>query len=152
MDKFINPFTDFGFKKLFGEEASKEMLIDFLNQLLPKEDKIAHLSYLKNEHYSRTKEDRAAVFDLYCENDKGEKYIIEIQRAYQDFFKDRSLYYASFPIQEQGTPGSKWKFRLKAVYTIGIMDFVFDESKEKKDKLLHRIKLMDIETKEVFYR
>lgn len=149
--KFINPFTDFGFKKLFGEEANKDLLIDFLNQLLPKEDQIKELSYQKNEHFPRAEEDRRAIFDLYCENQTGEKFIIELQRAKQKFFKDRSIYYASFPIQEQAEPGKEWKFELKGVYTIGIMDFKFDETKGRDDKLLHHVKLVELETKEVFY-
>ncbi|BDD08216.1 hypothetical protein FUAX_06480 [Fulvitalea axinellae] len=148
-EKFINPFTDFGFKKLFGEDQNKDILIDFLNQLLPKEDHIKDLSFHKNEHYARTAEDRRAIFDLYCENQDGEKFIIELQRAKQANFKDRSLYYASFPIQEQAEPGTEWKFRLKGVYTVCIMDFVFDEHEE--DELLHQVKLMNIKTKKVFY-
>lgn len=149
--KFIHPFTDFGFKKLFGEEANKDLLIDFLNQLLPPEDQIKDLSYQKNEHFPRAEEDRRAIFDLYCENQDGEKFIIELQRAKQKYFKDRSIYYASFPIQEQAEPGKEWQFQLKGVYTIGIMDFLFDEKKDHKDKLLHHVKLVELETQEVFY-
>ncbi|GJM60587.1 Rpn family recombination-promoting nuclease/putative transposase [Persicobacter diffluens] len=151
LSKFINPFTDFGFKKLFGEEANKELLIDFLNQLLPEEDQIADLSYQANEHFPRTPEERKAIFDLYCENQDGEKFIIELQRAKQKYFKDRSLYYSTFPIQEQAEPGKEWKFRLKSVYTIGIMDFLFEEEDDEPEKILHRVQLMEVETCKVFY-
>ncbi|BDC98478.1 Rpn family recombination-promoting nuclease/putative transposase [Persicobacter psychrovividus] len=151
LSKFINPFTDFGFKKLFGEEANKDLLIDFLNQLLPEEDQIKELSYQNNEHLPRTPEERKAIFDLFCQNEAGETFIIELQRAKQKYFKDRSLYYSTFPIQEQAEPGKDWKFKLKSVYTIGIMDFVFDEKDENKDKLLHHVQLLETETKEVFY-
>ncbi|BDD07163.1 Rpn family recombination-promoting nuclease/putative transposase [Aureibacter tunicatorum] len=151
IEKFINPFTDFGFKKLFGEEQNKDLLIDFLNQLLPEKDQIKDLSFHQNEHYSRSAEDRQAIFDLYCENQDGEKFIIELQRAKQTNFKERSLYYASFPIQEQAKSGMDWKFDLKGVYTIGIMNFVFDEHKDKPDKLLHHVQLMELEMKEVYY-
>ncbi|MFK7904061.1 MAG: Rpn family recombination-promoting nuclease/putative transposase [Chitinophagales bacterium] len=153
---FVNPFTDFGFKKLFGEEVNKELLIDFLNELLPlKEHKIANLTYLKNEHLSNHEEDRRAIFDLYCESDRGDKFIVEIQRAKQKFFKDRSIYYATFPIQEQAKTGKKWDFELKAVYTVAIMDFEFENGRRKRkdaSPYLHKIQLMDTDRQTVFYK
>ena len=98
-EKYINPFTDFGFKKLFGEEPNKDLLLDFLNELLQKhEGKIVELSYSKNEHLGKGEIDRKAVFDIYCQNEKGEKFIVEMQKSKQNFFKDRSLYYSTFPI------------------------------------------------------
>jgi len=110
--RFINPFTDFGFKKIFGEENNKEFLIDFLNDLLGVE--IVNLSYLKTEKLGLAEIDRRAIYDLYCENERGEKFIVELQRAKQENFKDRSIYYASFPIQEQVKRG-KWNYELKAI-------------------------------------
>ena len=123
----MSPFTDFGFKKLFGEEANKDILIDFLNQLLLGKAFIQNLSYLKTENLGNSPLDRRAVFDLYCENEKGEKFIVELQKVKQEFFKDRSIYYTNFPIQQQANKG-EWDYSLKAIYTIGIMDFTFDES------------------------
>ena len=69
---------------------------------------------------------------MYCENEQGDKIIIEMQKADQQYFKDRSIYYSSFPIRSQGAKG-RWRFGLKAVYTIGILDFVFDEDKDDED-------------------
>ena len=80
---YVNPFTDFGFKKLFGEEASKPMLIDFLNSLLPENDKIANLTFKDKEKLGRSEADRKAVYDIYCENKNGEKFIVELQKAKQ---------------------------------------------------------------------
>jgi predicted transposase/invertase (TIGR01784 family) len=148
-DKYINPLTDFGFKKLFGEEVNKELLIDFLNQLLPEKHTIKDLTYQKNEHLSSSEYDRRAIFDLYCESEKGEKFIVEVQRAKQNYFKDRSVYYASFPIQQQAIKGTEWNFQLAAVYTIGILDFIFEEDKEDKE-YIHRVQLKDQNNK-VFY-
>src|SRR5271157_4820409 len=92
-EKYINPFTDFGFKRLFGEEPNKDLLIDFLNELLKEEQGIIkELTYLKSEQLGRTESDRKAIFDLYCENDRGEKFIVELQKTKQKFFKDRTLY------------------------------------------------------------
>ena len=92
-DKYINPLTDFGFKKLFGSEPNKDLLIDFLNQLLPAIHKIKDLTYSQNEHLSDSEYDRKAIFDLYCESQSGERFIVEVQKAKQNFFKDRSVYY-----------------------------------------------------------
>jgi len=150
-EKYINPFTDFGFKRLFGEEPNKDILIDFLNELLQQEQgKIKKLTYLKTEQLGSGAIDRKAIFDLYCENEKGEKFIVELQKAKQNFFKDRSVFYSTFPIREQATKGD-WSFELKAVYTIGILDFIFDEDKKDNDKFHYKIKLTDIETQKIFY-
>jgi predicted transposase/invertase (TIGR01784 family) len=148
-EKYINPLTDFGFKKLFGEEVNKELLVDFLNELLPEQHKIKILTYMQNEHLPISEQDRKAIFDLYCENEKGEKFIVEIQKAKQNYFKDRSVYYASFPIQQQAVKGSNWDFKLAAVYTIGILDFVFEEDKDDTD-FIHYVKLKNQRNK-VFY-
>ncbi|MEO0340684.1 MAG: Rpn family recombination-promoting nuclease/putative transposase, partial [Bacteroidota bacterium] len=110
-EKFINPLTDFGFKKLFGSEPNKDLLIDFLNELLPKKHQIADLSYAQNEHQGQRIIDRTAIFDIYCIGENGERFIVEVQKAKQNYFKDRSVYYASFPIQEQGQKGD-WNYEL----------------------------------------
>jgi predicted transposase/invertase (TIGR01784 family) len=149
--KFINPFTDFGFKKLFGEEANKDILMDFLNELLRDEEgEIKSISFLKNERIGSLDADRRAIFDIYCESRSGEKFIVEMQKAKQDFFKERSVFYSTFPIREQAQKGT-WNYDLKAVYTIGILDFIFQEDKADSEKLIYRVKLSDIETSKIFY-
>ncbi len=147
-DKYINPLTDFGFKKLFGSEPNKDLLIDFLNLFLPSKHTIRNLTYTKNEHLGETLLDRKAIFDIYCESITGEKFIVEVQKAKQTYFKDRSIYYATFPVQEQAKRGD-WNFKLAAVYTISILDFIFDEHQEE-DNLLHFVELKTQDGK-VFY-
>lgn len=150
-ERYINFFTDFGFKRLFGSEPTKACLIDFLNSLLEGvEAPIRELSFRNTEHLGAGELDRRAIFDLYCESETGERFIIEMQKAKQKFFKDRSLFYSTFPIQEQAGKGD-WDFRLKAVYTIGILDFEFDEDKDNPDKYLYNVRLTDIETHKVFH-
>ena len=150
-EKYINPFTDYGFKKLFGEEPNKDLLLDFLNELLKEEQgQITDLTYLKTEQLGASDIDRKAIFDLYCENEKGEKFIVELQKSKQNFFKDRTVYYSTFPIREQAKRAD-WDYELKAVYTIAILDFVFDTDKNEPDKFRYDVKLTDIETKKVFY-
>jgi predicted transposase/invertase (TIGR01784 family) len=140
--KYLNPFTDFGFKKIFGEEASKPLLIDFLNALLPQTDKIVDLTFKNNEQLGQTDLDRKAIYDIYCENEKGEKFIVELQKAKQNYFKERTIYYSTFPIREQAEKG-EWNYNLKAVYCIGILDFTFDdyETEPEKSEVVHTIKL-----------
>jgi len=148
-DRYINLFTDFGFKKLFGDEPNKDLLISLLNSLLAGKEQIADLSYLKNERLGKSEGERRAVYDLYCTNNEGEKFIVEIQRVKQEFFKDRSLYYSTFAIQEQALKGQKWNYELKAVYMIAVLDFEFSE--EQPAKLQHRVRLMEEQTKDIFY-
>ncbi len=140
--KYLNPFTDYGFKKIFGEEASKPLLLDFLNALLPKTDKIVDLTFKNNEQLGQTDLDRKAIYDIYCENEKGEKFIVELQKARQNYFKERTIYYSTFPIREQAEKG-EWNYNLKAVYCIGILDFTFDdyENEPEKNEVVHTIKL-----------
>ena len=147
-EKYINPLTDFGFKKLFGTEPNKDLLIDFLNQILPEKHNISELQYSRNEQFGQNDLDRKAIFDLYCVGKNGERFIVEVQKAKQNYFKDRSIYYASFPIQEQAKKG-QWDYKLEPVYTVGILDFIFDEHKNDKN-LLHIIELKD-QNCNVFY-
>ena len=146
-ERYVNFYTDFAFKKLFGTEVNKGLLISFLNSLLEGKEVVKDLTYLNSEHLGHVAADRKAVFDVYCENEQGEKFLIEMQKAEQDYFKDRSIYYSTFPIQEQA-PQGKWNFRLNKVYTIGILNFTFDDSNEC---VHHEVKLMDTQSREVFY-
>ncbi len=150
-DRYINPFTDFGFKKLFGTEPNKDLLKDFLNELLRNDEgEIKDISYIPNEQLGRAIDDRKAIFDIYCENEAGEKFIVELQKAKQNYFKDRSVYYSTFPIQSQAKKGD-WNFELKAVYTIGILDFIFKEDNNDTEVFHHEVQLFDKNTKKVFY-
>jgi len=124
--KYINPYTDFGFKKLFGEEASKELLVDFLNELLPEEHKVKTLTFNNSEVLGDIADDRKSVFDIYCKNERGERFIVEMQKSRQSFFKDRALYYSTFPIRDQAEKGG-WNFRLNPVYFVALMDFEFED-------------------------
>ena len=149
--KYLNPFTDFGFKKIFGEEASKPLLLDFLNALLPISDKIVDLTFKNNEQLGQTDFDRKAIYDIYCENEKGEKFIVELQKAKQNYFKERTIFYSTFPIREQAEKG-EWNYNLKAVYCIGILDFTFDDydTEPEKGEVVHTIKLKNQNGK-IFY-
>ncbi len=141
MAKYLNPYTDFGFKKLFGEEANKDLLQDFLNQLLPDYHQIADLSFKNPEKVPSTAKERKAIFDIYCQTKDGTRFIVEMQKAKVNYFKDRSLFYSTFPIKEQAKKGG-WNFKLMPVYFIAILDFTYDE-KEEKQKFLRAVSLKD---------
>lgn len=147
-DKYISLLTDFGFKRVFGTELNKAILIDFLNTLLPEHHRIQDLSFKNNENLGSSIIDRKAIFDIYCQAESGERFIVEIQKAKQNFFKDRSVYYATFPIQEQAQKGD-WNFELGFVYTVGVLDFIFDDHKHD-DTIVHVVELKNQHC-EVFY-
>lgn len=148
-ERYVNFYTDFAFKKLFGTEINKDLLISFLNALLQGREVIEDITYLNTEHLGTQEYDRRAVFDVYCKNDKGEYFLVEMQKGEQQFFKDRSIYYSSFAIREQA-PRGNWNYELKSVYTIGILNFCFKEGAENTE-FYHEVKLLETATKEVFY-
>lgn len=148
-ERYANFYTDFAFKKLFGTEVNKDLLISFLNALLQGQELITDLTYLNTEHLGTGATERKAVFDVYCQTDRGEKILVEMQKAEQKYFKDRSIFYSTFPIREQAERGSNWDYGLKAVYTIGILNFTFDDT--DPEYFHHEVKLLDTKTHQVFY-
>ena len=146
---FINPFTDFGFKKLFGSEESKPLLISFLNDLLPITDKIVSLEFKNIEKLGILEEDRRAIFDIYCYDEKNNHFIVELQRAKQEHFQDRAAYYSSFLIQDQAKKG-KWDFELTPIYFIGILDFSLANFPD--DNYLHFGQITDSYTQQVMFK
>jgi predicted transposase/invertase (TIGR01784 family) len=128
MPRYINPYTDFGFKKLFGEEGNKNLLVDFLNQLLPTHHQIADLTFQNVEVLPDTEEERKAFFDIHCTATTGERFIVEMQKARVKHFKDRAMFYTTFPIRDQAKIG-KWNFRLSPIYFIAVLDFFYENDK-----------------------
>ena len=150
-ERYINPYTDFGFKKLFGTEMNKDLLISFLNALFSGDSKeIEDVQYLNGENLGEGYGDRRSVFDVYCMAKDGSRFIVEMQKAEQEYFKDRSIYYATTPIRQQAQKG-KWDYRLEDVYTIGILNFEFPHGEYPADSYRHEIKLKDVEDNHIFY-
>ena len=148
--RYLDPLTDFGFHRLFGTESSKNLLISFLNEIIREEGLITDIKYLPTEQRGFSEKERKAVFDIFCTNEKGEYFIVEMQRAKQPYFRDRSIFYASLPIRKQA-PRGMWDFRLKAVYLVAVLDFVlFSESEEDKDHVVERVHLVRERTKSYF--
>jgi predicted transposase/invertase (TIGR01784 family) len=149
MSRYINFYTDFAFKKIFGTEANKDLLISFLNGLLnfQGDDEIIDLTYMNTEHIGDSASERRAIYDVYCQTKDGDRFIVEMQKAKQYNFKDRSLYYSSFAIREQGQKGARnnmsWDYSLSPVYVIGILNFLMDETEEASNEVITKVKLKD---------
>ena len=151
--RYIDPLTDWGFKRLFGTEVNKEILLGFLQDLFP-EKRIEDITYLNPEQSGITSDDRKAVFDVSCRTAAGEEFIVEMQKEEQAYFRDRALYYSTFPIQEQGRKGD-WNYKLSPVYMVGILDFRMNHpvsvigDGQIEEKLIYRYVLKEIDTGEL---
>ena len=149
-ERYISLLTDFGFKRIFGTAPNKDLLINFLNSLFEGEQVITDVHYLNSEHVGDVYTERKAIFDVYCENEKGEKFIVEMQNAFQQFFKDRSLFYATFPIREQAPKGSEWDFKLEHVYVVALLNYDMHEESFALEDINHDVGLLDKKTHRVF--
>jgi predicted transposase/invertase (TIGR01784 family) len=150
-EKYINPFTDFGFKKIFGDEDNTDLLKSLINDILglEGEKKIKSIIFKNGELLPDSPSDRKAIFDLYCEDERGSNFIVELQKVYQEHFQSRALYYTTFPIQEQAIRGA-WDFSLTPIYFIGLLNFEVQQFRDT-DEYLHHGQILDIKTKRVMY-
>lgn len=158
MSKFINPFSDYGFKLIFGSEVSKDLIISFLNGVLH-DEVIVDITFRNVEMLGMKADQRRAVFDIFCENEKGEFFIVEMQKSRQKYFSDRILYYASFAIQQQTTIAKErlshlseeeqknhyWDYNINKVYIVCILNYVM--APEYPDKYRWDVVRMDRELK-----
>ncbi len=136
-DRYISLLTDFGFKRIFGTKPNKDLLINFLNSLFDGFQVIKDVKYLNSEHVGDVFAERKAIFDVYCENERGEKFIVEMQNAY-------------FPICEQAPKGAEWNFQLEHVYTVALLNFDLEEEAFDKNDINHDVGLLDKKTLKVF--
>lgn len=151
MAKYLDIFTDYGFKKIFGEEANKDFLIDFLNSLLPAKAHIKELTFKNNEKLGIRPDSRSAVYDIYCENEQGEKFIVELQKIKQKYYLDRTIFYSTFAISEDGHKG-EWDWILKPVYCINLLDFRLTDDAGEDKKVIQRVTLKNEEGREINHK
>ena len=148
MGKFINPFTDVGFKRIFGQEINKDLLIDFLNALLEGERQVKNITFLDKEQLPVFEDDRKLIYDVYCTDENDEQFIVEMQNQSHLNFRSRTVYYLSQAVARQGEKGSKWMYDLKAVYGVFFLNFPMPGT--KAHKLRTDIVLSDRDTHELF--
>ena len=147
MPKFINPFTDVGFKRIFGQEINKDLLIDFLNALLEGERQVKDIRFLDKELLPMYENDRRLIYDVYCTDENGEQFIVEMQNKEHVNFRKRTIFYLSQAIARQGEKGVDWRFDLKAVYGVFFLNFMLTDLPRK---LRTDIVLADRDTHEQF--
>jgi len=142
---------DFMFKRLFGSEVNKDVLIEFLNMVM-EDHEIVEVDFIPTEHLGLTEDDRKVIFDISCRCKNGETLIIEMQKGYQKHFRKRALYYTTYPINEQardardrfvkakanGDADAKfdWDYDLKPVTVVAILNFRFNHSDDWPDDRL----------------
>ena len=140
--RYIDPMIDWSFKRLFGSEVNKDILIEFLKVIFPEFD-IEDITYLPTEQLGIMEKDRRAIFDVICRASDGKEFLVEVQRGAQEHFFERALFYTSFPILKQGKKamaeeesGTKkpWNFQLDGVFFLGILDYKHLED----DRIEHR--------------
>ena len=163
--EYAELLCDFMFKRLFGSEANKDVLIGFLNMIM-EDVNIEHVDFISPEHLGLTEQDRKAVFDISCTCDDGRTLIIEMQKGFQEHFRERAVYYTSFPINEQGRKAKeefikeqgcddpkaefKWDYSLKPVTVVAILNFMFDHDPSwPKDRYHSSYRLREDCTNEV---
>lgn len=166
MCRYINPFIDYGFKKLFATEANKDILISFLNAVIENESNpVVDLTYTNVEQIGEFNGTRRSYFDVYCQTANGRQFIVEMQNSWKPFFKDRTLYYAAQAIRNQGSKDSplqrecaneedktkKWNYHLNEVYLIAMMNFNFPKREYKPNDYYHKVMLTDLNDHHVFY-
>ena len=148
--RYIDPMVDWSFKRLFGSEVNKDILIEFLKVVFP-EHEIEDITYIPAEQLGIMEDDRKAVFDVICRTKDGKEFIVEMQCATQKHFFERALYYTSFPIMKQGKKAQRdeetgirneWNYELDGVYFLGVLNFRYEDD----DLIEHRYLLREATT------
>ena len=148
--KYINLMVDWSFKRVFGTEVNKDILIEFLKVIFP-QFAITDITYIPTEQLGIMEDDRKAIFDVLCKTEDGKTFLVEMQRGAQKHFFERALYYTSFPIMKQGKiaiakekeEGAKpWNFSLDGVFFLGILDFEYEQDEMTE----HRYQLLETKT------
>ena len=126
----INPLSDFGFKRLLATERNKDILIHLLNAFISEDTGIiTDVSYLPTELLGIKKEDKYVRFDLYCENQNGNRFIVEMQNGKQQHYADRMRVYTSFATVQNLTPGDDKYEHVPRVYSFNMMSYNLQEFK-----------------------
>ena len=148
--KYIDLMVDWSFKRVFGTEVNKDILIEFLKVVFP-QFAITDITYIPTEQLGIMEDDRKAIFDVLCKTEDGKTFLVEMQRGAQKHFFERALYYTAFPIMKQGKiaiakekeEGAKpWNFSLDGVFFLGILDFEYEQDEMTE----HRYQLLETTT------
>ena len=144
LSKYLSPRNDAAFKRIFNEERNKDILMHFLNDILPLKSAIKRISFLKTVQNAEIAALRESLIDTMCEDENGERFIVEMQVAHERGFDKRSLYYAARAYLSQRGKDVHYK-DLKNVYFLAITGFC--PFPNKRDWFSH-IGLTDLKTHE----
>ena len=122
--KYADLLDDDVFKLVFGRESTKDVMIEFLNQVIP-DRKIVDLEFIDKEMHPVERDAKGVVYDMFCKTDSGARIIVEVQRRKQPFYPERALYYSTFQIQRQVEAGAD-SYDFLPVYVINILNFKMD--------------------------
>ena len=122
--QFISPQNDFAFKRIFGNEQHKEVLISFLNSVLDLsgERQVVEVKIVDPYQVPRLEQFKETILDIKATCQSGREFIVEMQVEQQHYFHKRALYYSSKAYVEQLPRGEAYP-NLKPVYFIGILNF-----------------------------
>ena len=125
--KYADLLNDYVFKLVFGQESSKDVMIEFLNQVIDDRN-IVDLEFMDKEMKSMDREKKDSVYDMFCKTDDDSRIVVEVQRRKQTTYVERSIYYSTFQVRNQVDAGST-DYAFCPVYVINILDFNIDENK-----------------------
>ena len=131
LTKFLDPKNDFAFKKIFGTEKNKDILIHFLNDMLTFKDRalIQDVTFLKTIQDPETASKKTSIVDILCKDEKDNRYIVEMQVAKEKGFEKRAQYYASKAYISQAHAGGEYH-NLKEVIFLAIAEFIMFPKKK----------------------
>ena len=136
--KYADLLDDDVFKLVFGRESTKDVMIEFLNQVIP-DRKIVDLEFIDKEMHPVERDAKGVVYDMFCKTDSGARIIVEVQRRKQPFYPERAIYYSTFQIQRQVEAGAD-TYDFLPVYVINILNFKMDGNKDRADvKSVYRL-------------
>lgn len=136
--KYADLLDDDVFKLVFGRDSSKDVMIEFLNQVIP-DRKIVDLEFIDKEMHPVERDAKGVVYDMFCKTDSGARIIVEVQRRKQPFYPERAIYYSTFQIQRQVEAGAD-TYDFLPVYVINILNFKMDGNKDRADvKSVYRL-------------
>ena len=125
--KYADLLDDDVFKLVFGQESSKDVMIEFLNQVID-DRTIVDLEFMDKEMKSMDREKKDSVYDMFCKTDDGSRIVVEVQRRKQASYVERTIYYSTFQVRNQVDAG-RADYAFCPVYVINILDFNIDENK-----------------------
>lgn len=125
LSKFLDPKNDVCFKKIFGTEKNKDILIHFLNDMLAFKGRspITDVTFLKTVQDPDIALQKSSLVDVLCKDSAGNQYIVEIQVAKEKGFEKRAQYYAAKAYCSQSRVGGAYA-NLKEIIFLAIADFV----------------------------